>query len=311
MTAVRQAPTPKLRRQRDFMLLWGGQIVSVLGSQVTATAMPLLVLAMTGSPGRAGIVAAAAMLPQLVFQLPAGVLVDRVDRRKVLLVANAGRCLVMASIPLALLVGHLSLAQLVAVSFVDGLGLVLFNLAEHASLPRVVPARLLPTALAQNESKDRGASLAGRPLGGILFAVGRGVPFLADALSYLVSFLAVWFIRTDLRVTDAPRTRVLADLAKGLRWLWRQPLLRTTTLLIAISNMVFQARTLGIVVRAEQQHASSTMVGVALGMAGLGGLLGALAAGRLYRLVSPRMLVIGVHWYWVPVTLALIVAPGP
>lgn len=127
--------------------------MSALGSQVSSTAMPLLVLAITGSPAKAGIVAAASMLPQLLCQLPAGIMIDRVNCRAVMLVADAGRFVVLASVPVGLMLGHLTLAQLVAVSFVDGLGLVLFNLAESASLPRVVPGVLVPAALVQNEAK--------------------------------------------------------------------------------------------------------------------------------------------------------------
>jgi predicted MFS family arabinose efflux permease len=303
--------TPSLWRQRDFLLLWGGQIVSVLGSKVSSTAMPLLVLAITHSPAEAGIVAAAAMLPQLLCQLPAGILVDRVNRRPVLLAADAGRFLVLASIPLGLLLGHLTLVQLVVVSFLDGLGLVLFNLAEFASLPRVVPAALLPAALAQNEAKDRGAVLVGRPLGGLLYSIGRGVPFLADAISYLASFVAVLLIRTDLRVRRERGGNAWHDLVDGARWLWRQPFLRASELLIAVSNMVFQARPLVLVVRAQELHGSDTTIGLMLGISGIGGLAGALLAGRLYRLLPPRLMVIGVNWYWALVEPTVLLIPYP
>lgn len=302
---------PSLWRQRDFLLLWGGQIVSVLGSKASSTAMPLLVLAITHSPAEAGVVAAASMLPQLLCQLPAGVLVDRVSRRPVLLAADAGRCVVLASIPLGLVLGHLTMAQLVIVSFVDGLGLVLFNLAEFASLPRVVPAALLPAALAQNEAKDRGAVLVGRPLGGLLYSIGRGVPFLADAVSYLASFVAVLLIRTDLRARREPGGNAWRDLAEGARWLWRQPFLRAAELLVAVSNMVFQARPLVLVVRAQQLHGSDTAIGIMLGISGIGGLVGALLAGRLYRLLPPRLMVIGVNWYWALIEPMVLLIPNP
>ncbi|MGA8113752.1 MAG: MFS transporter, partial [Actinocatenispora sp.] len=309
------APTgrrPSLWRQRDFLLLWSGQIVSVLGARATLAAMPLLVLAISHSPARAGIVAAAAMLPQLLCQLPAGVLVDRWDRRIVMVVADTGRVLALASVPVALLVGHLTLGQLIIVSFVDGIGLVLFGLAENSSLPRVVPVTLLPAAIAQNEAKDRGAALVGKPLGGLLFEVGRAVPFLVDAVSYLLSLVSVLLIRTDLRPPRDPAPqRVWRQAAEGLRWLWRQRFLRATVLLVGMSNMVFQAQTLTVVVVARHQHASPATIGLVLGMSGGGGLLGALLAGKLHRLLPPRLVVIGVNWYWVVITPLLALAPSP
>jgi len=163
---------PSLWRNREFAALWGGQVVSRLGASISGTAMPLLVLTTTGSPADAGVVAAAGTLPFLVANLPAGPLVDRWNRRRILLVSEVVAGLTLATVPVAAWCGVLTVAHLAVVAFVQGLCAVFFGLAERAALPMIVPAALLPPAIAQNEARDRGAALAGPPLGGALFGIG-------------------------------------------------------------------------------------------------------------------------------------------
>ncbi|MFJ8349597.1 MFS transporter [Streptomyces sp. NPDC094153] len=188
-----------LWRNRDFMLLWSGQVVSTVGMRVTALAYPLLVLALTGSPFQAGLVGFAQTLPFLVLYLPAGALVDRWDRRRVMLAADGVRAMLLGLVVLALAVDRLSVAALFTVVFVDGACFVLFQLAESAALPNIVPRHQLPTAVARNQARELGADLAGRPLGGALFAVGHILPFVADMLSYVLGFLAMLFVRPGLQ----------------------------------------------------------------------------------------------------------------
>ena len=146
MTEVATAPVP-LRRNREFVLLWTGLVVSTLGSRVSATAYPLLVLALTGSPADAGLAGFLATLPYLVFQLPAGAVVDRVDRRRLMIVCDAGRAAALASLVAALATGRLALAQVMVVAFLEGTLFVVFNLAETAAVQQVVPSEQLPAAL--------------------------------------------------------------------------------------------------------------------------------------------------------------------
>src|SRR5207253_1248078 len=173
-------PTP-LRRNRDFVLLWTGQVVSTLGTRVTGVAYPLLVLALTHSPAKAGIVGFAQTLPYMLFYLPAGALVDRWNRKRVMLIADAGRAFALGSIAIVLAVGSPPLAQIIAVAFVEGSLFVFFYLSESAALPQIVPKEQLATAVAQNQARVQGADLAGQPLGGALFGVSRLLPFAADA----------------------------------------------------------------------------------------------------------------------------------
>lgn len=297
MTAT--AARPSLWRDTDFAALWAGQVVSALGARVSATAMPLLVLTMTGSPTDAGLIGAAATLPFLVAHLPAGPLVDRWDRRRILRVSEVTAGVAVATVPVALWLGVLTIAQLAVVAFLQGLCAVFFGLAETAALPRIVPAALLPTAYARNEARSRGAALAGGPLGGLLFGVDRALPFVADAVSYAVACVALLFVRKDLQPASAgPAEPLWRATATGLRWIWRHPLMRAAILLIAASNLVFQALALVVVVLAQRHGAGPGAIGTMLGISAGGGLLGALVAGRAHRHVTPRAVIIGANWVW-------------
>jgi MFS family permease len=306
---------PSLWRNREFVALWSGQIVSTLGARVSGAAMPLLVLATTGSPADAGLVGAAGTLPFLVASLPAGPLVDRWNRRTILLTSEIAACLALATVPLALWWGGLTVTHLAVVAFVQGLCAVFFGLAEQAALPKIVPAAVFPAAVAQNEARGRGAALAGPPLGGLLFGIDRALPFVADAISYALASLGLLFIRSDLQnqrdeTVTAPEP-LWRSAATGLRWIWRHPLIRAAIVLIAVSNLVFQALTLVLVVLAQHHGATATSVGVMLGIYGGGGLVGALVAARLHRRLTPRAVIIGVNWIWAALLPLFALASDP
>lgn len=310
MTSV--AAEPSLWRNRDFVTLWSGQVVSTLGARTSATAMPLLVLATTGSPADAGLVGAAGTLPFLVAYLPAGPLVDRYNRHRILLRSEILAGLALATVPIALWLGLLTVAQLIVVAFVQGLCFVFFSLAETAALPMIVPAVLLPSALARNEARSRGAALAGGPLGGLLFGIDRALPFLADAISYAVASIALLFLRKDLqnKTTAAAEPLWQATMA-GLRWIWRHPLIRTAILLITATNLVFQALVLTVVVLAQHHGAGPGAIGTMLGIYSGGGLIGALVAGRAHRCFTPKMVIIGVNWIWAALLPLFLLSTNP
>ncbi|WP_405623583.1 MFS transporter [Streptomyces sp. NBC_00076] len=298
-TAEGTTERPSLWRNREFVALWSGQVVSTLGAQISGTAMPLLVLATTGSPSDAGIVGAAGTLPFLIAHLPAGALVDRWNRRKILLISELVAGLALSTVPIALWWGKLTVTHLSVIAFVQGLCFVFFGLAERAALPKIVPIALLSTAVAHNEARSRGAALAGPPLGGMLFGIDRAMPFLADAVSYIVASIVLLFIRSDLQnQTKPPSEPLWQATTAGLLWVWRHPLIRAAILLIAVSNMVFQALVLILVVLAQHQGATSTTIGMMLGIHSGGGLIGALAASRLHRHFKPKTVIVGANWIW-------------
>jgi MFS family permease len=304
--------TTSLWRNRDFTLLWSGQLVSTLGTRITLLAFPLLVLAETGSPAKAGLVGFAQTLPYLLCYLPAGALVDRWNRKRVMLAADAGRAVALGSIAVALALDVLTLGQLVVVAFVEGALFVFFQLAEAAALPHVVLTAQLPSALAQNEARLQAAELAGQPLGGLLFGIGRLVPFAVDAVSYLVSFVTLIFVRPDLQ-TQRERTpiRLRADIAEGVRWLWRQRFLRALVVMIGVTNLVYNALTLAMIVRLRELGASPGLIGLVLGLVGAVAMLGAVLAPALRRALPPMVVVIGSLWVWAAVFTALVLPTDP
>jgi predicted MFS family arabinose efflux permease len=299
-----------LWRNRDFLLLWTGQVVSTLGTRISGLAYPLLVLAVTGSPAQAGLVAAAQAAPFLIWFLPAGALVDRWSRKRIMLVADAGRAVALASVAVAVVLGRITIGHLMVVAFVEGTLFVFFLLAETAALPHVVPKPQLPTAIAQNQARDQGADLAGQPLGGFLFGLGHAVPFAADAVSYVVGFALVAPIRRTLEEERAPQRRhLLAEISEGVRWLWRQHLLRALVAIASAGNLAFSALGLTIIVRATDLGASSTAVGILLGLFGVGAIVRALVAPTVQRLVAPRVIMLGALWGWVAQMVAFALAP--
>src|SRR5438132_6260004 len=193
---MRQKP---LWFNRDYMLLWSGQIVSNIGTQVSQLAFPLLILALTGSAAQAGFAGALRALPYVIFSLPAGALIDRWDRKRTIILCDTGRALSLASIPVALVTGHLTIIQLYLVSLIEGTLFVFFNIAEAACLPRVAPKEQLPAATAQNMATDGVTTLIGPSLGGALYTAGRLLPFVADAISYTISVISLLFIKVKFQ----------------------------------------------------------------------------------------------------------------
>lgn len=301
-----------LRRNRDFTLLWSGQVVSTVGTQVSALAFPLLVLGLTGSPRDAGLVGFARGLPYLLLFLPAGAYVDRWDRKLVMLVADAGRAVALGSVAVWLVLGRPPLVWLAIVAFVEGALFVFFQLSENAALPHIVAREQLPQAIARNQARQQGAKLAGAPLGGVLYGLSHLLPFAADAVSYAVSFASLLFVRPPFQGERARVDRQLRrEVAEGLRWLAQERFMRTTMGLVTVSNFVHQALALVLIVRARELGASPGLIGAMLAIGGAGAIAGALVAPTVQRLVSPPRVVIGSLWIWVAQMLAFVVAPSP
>lgn len=302
-----------LWRNRDFTLLWGSQVASTVGTRVTSIAYPLLVLLLTGSPALAGVVAFAQTLPFLLLYLPGGAWVDRWDRRRTMVLCELGRSVALASVALTAVIGGVhavSVAQLAVVAFVEGSLFVLFDLAEGAALPHLVPAGQLPTAVAWNQARTQGADLAGQPLGGLLFTVSPALPFAVDAITYLLSGGAVAAIRSRLQAEREPTTaRLRAQIAEGLRFVFGSPFLREVVVVVALMNLVFNGMFLVIIVRAQDLGAEPGGVGLLLATFGIGGVLGSLAAPAVHRRLSGRTILVGVAWLWAGTQSAMALAP--
>ncbi|HET9979772.1 MAG TPA: MFS transporter [Ktedonobacterales bacterium] len=304
-----------LWRNRDFVLLWSGQLISTAGTQVTSLALPLLILAVTHSPAQAGIVAACSSLPRFLLALPAGALVDRWDRKKVMIVCDSVQVVAMGSIPVALALGHLSMIQLYLVALSQGTCFVFFWLARLAALPRVVPKEQLPAAVAQNEVAESTVTLLSPPLGGVIFSLGRALPFLGDAISYAVSVISLCFIRVPFQMerktqgAGTPR-QLFAEMLVGMRWLWRSPLIRFMSFVYA-GFALAGGYELGVIVLATERQATPFIIGLIFAAGGVGGLAGALIAPRLQRRFRFGQLIPVLQWGYPLANILYVLAPNP
>lgn len=286
-----------LWKNRDYLLLWFGQGVSVLGTYVSQLAFPLLVLALTGSPAQAGFVAAARSAPWLLFALPAGALVDRWDRKLTMIICGVGSALALGSVPLAYAFDALTIGQIVVVSFAEGALALVYGLAETSALPHVVAQEQLPTAVAQQQAQYAVGALLGPPLGGALYGLGRMLPFAVDAASYAFAAGALRFVRTPFgRRGEASRRSLRVEIGEGVGWLWRQPLIRYMAFLTGALNFT-AGLDLIIIVLVQRQGASSGTIGAMFAVAGAGGLAGALLAPRIQRRFGFGPVIIGLCWF--------------
>ena len=300
-----------LRRNRDFVLLQLGQGLSTLGSTSTYVAYPLLVLALTHSPAKAGVVGFANVLPYALFALLAGVVADRVDRKRLMIAMDLLRAAAMASIVAALAAGALTFWQVAAVAFVEGSAFVFFNIAEVGALRSVVPARQLPEAAAAEQSRYAAVTLAGPSLGGALFGLGRSLPFLADAISYAASILTLTWMQAPFQETrQSDPAPLRTQIREGISWLWANAYLRTSALIFAGQNFVFSGIYLVFVVIAKRHGLSSAAIGVLIAGFGVASLAGAVVAPRISKLLSMRAIMLGNQWLSAPIILCA-VAPGP
>ena len=286
-------------------------MVSSIGTEVSTLAFPLLILALTGSPAQAGFAGALRAFPYLVFSLPAGALIDRWDRKRVMILCDSGRALSMASIPVALALGHLFILQIYLVSLIEGTLFVFFNLAEVACLPRVVAKEQLPAASAQHEVSFGITALVGPSIGGALFSAARMLPFLADAISYAASVGSLFLIRTEFQQERAAsQHNIWVDIREGLTWLWKHPLIRYMAILTGGYNLIFAGNALIIIVLAQHQHASSLTIGLIFAAGGIGGLIGAIIAPFLQKRLSFAQAIIGVTCLTVITVPLYAVAPN-
>jgi MFS family permease len=210
--AAGPAPFVPLARNRGFRLLWIGQVLSDTGTEAALIAYPLLILALTHSAVIAGFVGTARLAVQLIVGLPGGAISDRLDRRLTMIVCDTGRAAVLALLAAPVLLHQVTWPVVLAIAVIDGAANVLFDPSASTALPAIVADEQLEQAWAATEARTYAASLAGPALGGFLFGLGRAVPFVGDAASYLVSAGAVSRIRGKFR----------AEPSGGRKALWRE-----------------------------------------------------------------------------------------
>ena len=287
-----------LLKNRDFMLLWSGQVVSTLGTESSSLVYPLLILALTNSPTTAGIAGALQTIPYLLFSLPAGALIDRWDRKRTMILCDIGRGLLVAGIALAVLFDFLTVWQIYLTALLDGSLFVLFNIAELVALTRVVPKAQLPQASSLNEAAFGAVTITAPTFGTFLYgALGRAVPFVFDAISYVVSVTSLFFIHTSFQEQRVVTTRNLRrEIADGLHWLWRQPVIRYLAVLAGGMNFTVSSVPLIVIVAAKHMGAADAQIGLMFSMAGIGGIIGSWIGARVQNHLTFGQTITMVVW---------------
>jgi MFS family permease len=283
-----------LRRNRDFVLLQAGELLSTFGSAMSTIAYPLLALALTGSAAKAGYVGAIQFAPVVLLSAAAGVASDRFDRRKLMIAADAAGATAVGVLAAAVLSHHATLWLLLIVAFVDTSSAVVFRAGAGGAFKAVVPQPQLADASSVAMARMSTVRLAGPPAGGALFGLSRGVPFLADAISYAFSTASLLLMRTRFQEERAPGART--HFREGLAYFWRLPFLRTTIGMIAASNFAASGMPIAVIVLAHRHGLSSAAIGGFVALQGVMLLAGSTVSPLLRRLFPMRSILLSEFW---------------
>jgi MFS family permease len=280
----------KLLRKRDFRSYWLSQTISLFGDQVTLIALPLAaVLVLDATPAEMGYLGAAALMPHLIFSLPAGVWIERVgSRRRVMIASDVARALLLASIPVAYWFESLSFGQLYAVAFLTGCLATAFDISEITLLVAVTERDEYVEANSWLSGSRAFAFVAGPSAGGVLVQILTApVALLADAASFLASALLLGRVQATEPPVEESVGGVRTQIWEGLRFLFRSPILRPSLASVATMNFFnFAFSALFILYATRNLGIRPGTLGFVLGAGAVGGLVGAVVAGRLGRRIG-------------------------
>ncbi len=283
-----------LRRNRDFLLFQSGGLLSAFGSSISGIAYPLLTLAVTGSAAKTGYVGAVEFAPLVLLSAPAGVAADRFDRRRLMIASDAAGAIALGLLAAAVLTGHVRFWLIAVVAFVDMSAAVVYRSGSSGAMKAVVPQPQLADASSVTMARMSTVRLAAPPIGGALFGLSRGVPFLADAVSYAFSTASLLLMRTRFQEERVPGTRT--PFREGLVYFWSIPFLRTTIGMIAASNLVAVGAPIAVIILAHRQGLSSAAIGGFVALQGVTLLAGSLVSPLLRRLLPMRAILLSEFW---------------
>jgi hypothetical protein len=283
-----------LRRNRDFVLYQSGQFLSIFGSTISRIAYPLLTLALTGSAAKTGYVGATELAPLVLLNAPAGVAADRFDRRKLMIASDVVGAAALGVLAATLLTNHGAFWLVMVVAFVDMAASVVFANAASGAIKAVVPQAQLADASSVAMARGSVVRLGAPPLGGALFAVARGLPFLADAASYAFSTVSILLMRTPFQEERQPGART--PFREGATYFWSIPFLRVTIGMIAASNLVAVGAPIAVIILAHRRGLSSTEIGAFVALQGVLLLAGSIFSPLLRRLLPMRVILLSEFW---------------
>jgi predicted MFS family arabinose efflux permease len=297
------SPTARRRGNlgRDFWLYFGGQLTSQVGSSFTLFALPLLVFKLTHSATNLALTTASNFVPYLLFGLVLGALADRVDRKRMMLLTDAGRAAVIVVLPVLALSGTLRVEDVYAVAFVQSTLGILFNCGEFAAIPSLVGRDDLVAANGRIMATNSAGQILGPILAGVLVTLMPPADLLFfDAASFLVSAASLAAIRRSFNAVDRPgpaSTRVtglLRDVQEGLRYVWSQPVLRSISLMMALINFVASTESSQLVLFAQRiLGASDSEVALLFAAGAAGVVIVSVSAAAIRRRLSFAVTALG------------------
>lgn len=283
-----QNTLPGIWHNSNFVKLWAGQTVSLFGSNITLLAIPLAaVTQLAATPFQMGVMQMAQYLPFLLFGLLAGVWVDRLPRRPMLILTDIGRAVALAVVPLAAFNGWLSIEVLYVVTFVVGTFNLFFEAAYAAILPTIVPPQQLAAGNSKLQASAAVAEIAGPGIAGWLVQlVTAAFAILGDMLSFVLSACALVLLRADEtpHLATQARNSIMCDLRDGLNGVLRNGYIRALTFCSASANIFINMHlAIYVLYLTRVLHFTPAQIGLLYSIASVGGLFGAIYADRITR----------------------------
>jgi MFS family permease len=292
-----QPPEPgrTLWRHRNFLLLWGGQTISEMGSAITVLALPLTaVVVLRASTLEVGLLTSASTLAFALIALPAGAVVDRHTKRRLMIWCDVARMLIIGSVPLAAALGALTLGQLYAVAVTAGVCTVFFDVSYQSYLPVLIGKDDLVDGNGKLGATQSFAQVVGPGLGGGLVGLfGAAQAMTADAISYLVSVASLLAIRAREEPPHPDqRQKLRTEIAEGLAFVLRHPILRKIVACTGTANLFgSMATALEIIFMIRVLHVRPADTGLLIAVASLGGVAGGVVSGRLSRRIGSARII--------------------
>ena len=324
MTSNGTTRRPSLWRHREFMKLWTGETISQFGTQVSALAIPLIAaLTLDVTPLEFGLLATIEFLPFILISLPAGVWVDRMRRRPILIIGDLGRAASLLSIPIAAFFGALTIWQLYLVGFINGCLTVFFDVAYQSYLPALVDREDILEGNSKLEISRSAAQITGPGMAGFLIgAITAPLAVLVDSLSFLGSAFFVWRIRKPEplpeRKVDAAGKHIgmRAEIADGLRWVLGSRYLRAIAACTGTSNLFGNIGFAMMLLYAVTAAAAGGLgldpqqIGIVLSVGSVGALVGAVTANRIgHRLGVGPTIIVTAATFGIPMLLIAVATP--
>jgi MFS transporter, ENTS family, enterobactin (siderophore) exporter len=284
-----------LAQNRDFKVLLSSQAVSALGDAVSFTALPLLVLALTGSGFAMGIVGAVQTLPDLIFGMLAGAMADRSDRKRMMFLADSCRAILMALIPISVALDGPTMAVILIVAAPMSVLRSFFLAGYTASIPALVGRSQIGRANSIFEALYSLGFIAGPAIAGILAAtIGPGPTLAIDAVSFGISALGLALLRTDLRApVDRVHQPILAAIREGIDFIVKTPVLRSIIVFWSMVAILIAPLVTALAVRITRDlHEPSSTLGVMLATYGVGTVAGSLISARVINHVRPGIVML-------------------